>query len=257
MRTGERASEVFDALVARGQVVVHASEVERTAAMAELGEDLVIADTREQVSAINAAVRDRRRDDVGRGDEPVTHRGERIGLGDRVATRRNDRDLGVANRDVWTVAGIGDNGSLVVSGRAGQRSLPSDYVGNHVELAFASTAYGAQGETVDSAHLIVGETTGAASAYVGMTRGRHSNIAHLVADSPDEARRQWIDVFSRDRADLGPGQAATRVDEDIDRCGTQLPDESWIPEPARLGHERLDDVRRAGGAQQRARGVGR
>lgn len=260
MRTGERAGEVFDALVERGQVLIHASEVERTAAMAELGEDLIIADTREQVRAINAAIRDLRRD---RGErtgecigEPITHRGERIGLGDRVATRRNDRDLGVANRDVWNVAGIGDDGSLVVTGRAGQRSLPSDYVGNHVELAFASTAYGAQGETVDSAHFVIGETTGAASAYVGMTRGRQNNVAHVVADSLDDARRQWIDVFSRDRADLGPGHAATRVDEDIDRFGSRLPDESWTPEPARLGHER-SDVRLVGGAQQRARGVGR
>jgi len=229
MRTGERAGDVFDALLERGQVVIHASDVERTAVISMLGEDLIIADTREQVGAINAAICDHRRADgegigerIGeRTGEPVTRRGERIGLGDRVATRRNDRDLGVANRDVWTVAGLGDDGSLVVTGRAGQRTLPSSYVSDHVELAFASTAYGAQGETVDTAHLIVGENTGAASAYVAMTRGRHHNLAHLVADSVAGARQHWIDVFSRDRADLGPGHAATRVDEDIDRYGTR------------------------------------
>ncbi|PWN02721.1 AAA family ATPase [Nocardioides silvaticus] len=231
MRTGERPGEVFDTLLERGQIVVHASDVERTRAVSTLGDDLIIADTREQVSAINAAIRDRLRADgeqsgalIGeRIGEPVTRRGERIGLGDRIATRRNDRDLGVANRDVWTVAGIGDDGSLLVTGAAGQRTLPSSYVSDHVELAFASTAYGAQGETVDNAHLIVGESTGAASAYVAMTRGRHHNLAHLVADSIDDARQQWIDVFSRDRADLGPGHAATRVDQDIDRYGTQAP----------------------------------
>ena len=102
-------------------------------------------------------------------------------------------------------------------------TLPADYVNRHVELAFASTAYGAQGETVDSAHLVVGEATGAAAAYVGMTRGRHRNVAHLVADSVDDARQQWIEVFGRDRADLGPGHAATRVDEDIERYGAQAP----------------------------------
>ena len=169
---------------------------------------------------------------------PVTSRGERIGLGDRVATRRNDRDLGVANRDVWTVAGIGDDGSLVVTGRAGQRELPADYVNRHVELAFASTAYGAQGETVDSAHLVVGEATGAAAAYVGMTRGRHRNVAHLVADSVDDARQQWIEVFSRDRADLGPGHAATRVDEDIERYGAQAPRRSASLQAAALAERR-------------------
>ena len=70
MRTGERPGEVFDALLERGQIVVHASDVERTAALAALGgeshdgaddgDELVIADTRDQVGALNAAIRDRR-----------------------------------------------------------------------------------------------------------------------------------------------------------------------------------------------------
>lgn len=232
MRSGERSGEVFDALLGRGLISIHATDVERTAALSgigAIGDDLIIADTREQVSALNAAVRDHRQhssDPTGeptdeRNGEPVTRRGERIGLGDRVATRRNDRDLGVANRDTWTVTGIGTDGSLLVTGRAGQRELPAGYVDQYVELAFASTVYGAQGETVDSAHLAIGETTGAAGAYVAMTRGRHRNVAHLVAESVDDAREQWVGVFSRDRADLGPGHAATRVDVDIERYGTK------------------------------------
>ena len=56
--------------------------------------------------------------------------------------------------------------------------------------------------------MVVGDQTGAASAYVGMTRGRAANTAHLVATDPAEAREQWIAVFGRDRADLGPGHAA-------------------------------------------------
>ena len=223
MRTGARAGAVFDALVERGQVIVHASEVERTAVLAE-ADGLVIADTREQVSTLNAAIRDRRVD----GDDeidggPVTRRGERIGLGDRIATRRNDRDLGVANRDTWTVTGVGDDGSLLVVGRAGRRELPAGYVDEHVELAYATTVYGAQGDTVDRAHFVVGETTGAASAYVGMTRGRHDNVAHLVADSLDDARQQWSEVFGRDRADLGPGRAAEVAAEDYERYGAREP----------------------------------
>lgn len=80
-----------------------------------------------------------------------------------------------------------------------------------------------QGDTVDSAHLVIGDATGAASAYVGMTRGRHSNVAHLVAESAEDARRHWIEVFSRDRADLGPTRAAGQAAEDIDRYGLQAP----------------------------------
>ena len=121
------------------------------------------------------------------------------------------------------MAGIGEDGSLLVTGRAGQRALPAEYVREHVELAFTTTAYGAQGETVDSAHLALGETTGAASAYVGMTRGRHRNVAHLVAESVDDARSQWVDVFNRDRADLGPSHAAERAADDIDRYGPNAP----------------------------------
>lgn len=230
MRTGERPGEVFDELLQRGQIVIYASEVERTAALATIGaggadggDQLVIADTRDHVGALNAAIRDRRH---GAGlpldeqaGEPITRRGERIGLGDRVATRRNDRDLSVANRDTWTVAGIGEDGGLLVIGRDGQRNLPAEYVRAHVELAFTTTAYGAQGETVGSAHFALADTTGAASAYVAMTRGRHHNTAHLVAETTDEARRQWVEVFNRERADLGPHHAAQRAADDIDRYG--------------------------------------
>ena len=105
----------------------------------------------------------------------------------------------------------------------------------HVELDYATTVHGVQGETVDHAHLLLGETTGAAAAYVAMTRGRHTNTAHLVAETLEDARAQWIDVFSRDRADLGPTHAAQTAAEDIDRYGPQAPprhrETSPEPEP--------------------------
>ena len=52
-----------------------------------------------------------------------------------------------------------------------------------------------------------------------MTRGRDHNVAHLVADDLDDARRQWDETFCRDRADLGPTNAAHRAAEDIERYG--------------------------------------
>ena len=261
MREGDHPGEVFDTLVEHGQVMVHATDVERAAALAGIGaegEDLIIADTHEQVSALNATIRDQRQPASEQSGGPITRRGERIGLGDRVATRRNDRDLRVANRDVWTVAVIGDNGSLYVTGRAGQRELPAHYVTDHVELAFATTVHGAQGETVDSAHLVIGEATGAAAAYVGMTRGRHNNTAHLVADTLDEAREQWVAVFSRDRADLGPGHAATRVDEDIERYGTQAPNRPSSLQAAVLAERRRrPEKRQPMGTRPAGPGIGR
>ena len=234
MRSGERSGEVFDALVSRGEIVIHRSDVERQAALTS-AEGLIVADTREQVAALNAAIRDRRltTSAVLAVEAVTTAAGEQIGVGDRIATRRNDRDLRVANRDCWTVIGIG-HGNLRVHGRSGDRTLPATYVHEHVELAYATTIHGAQGETVDRAHLLVGETTGAAAAYVGMTRGRKSNTAHLVADSVDGARAQWIEVFNRDRADLGPAHAAARAKDDIERYGPQAPAVSTVMQRAAL-----------------------
>ena len=241
MRSGERSGDVFDTLLSLGEIVIHSTEVERLAAVTAAAADephaapLLIADTREQVSLLNAAIRDERRtsDSVGYPADATTlttSAGEQISRGDRIAPRRNNRDLGVANRDTWTVAGVGDDGSLRVRGQCGERTLPAEYASRHVELAFATTVHGAQGDTVDHAHLLIGETTGAASAYVGMTRGRRSNTAHLVADNLDEARAHWIGVFSRDRADLGPTHAGERALEAIDQYGPQPPPTTYGPD---------------------------
>ncbi len=81
-----------------------------------------------------------------------------------------------------------------------------------------------------------------------MTRGRHHNTAHLVADTLHDARTQWVDTFTRDRADLGPTHATARALDDINRYGPQPPpprrptpatpqprrpagDTSWHPTP--------------------------
>jgi exodeoxyribonuclease V alpha subunit len=233
MRNGEDPGSVFDALHSRGQVVIHSSEVQRTAALAELGVtgQLVIAETRDQVAHLNSMIRDQRsgRDpgsDAAEGSTVTTDRGEVLGIGDRVATRRNDPDLQVANRQTWTITGIGGDGSIVLHGpgqRGRDREIPADYVNSFVELAYATTVHGAQGETVDRAHFVLGDTTGAAAAYVAMTRGRETNIAHLVAEDVDEARAQWVETFNRDRADLGPGHARTLAVDDIDRYGPAIP----------------------------------
>ena len=62
MRTGQDPGSVFDTLHRRGQVVIHPSEAERTTALADLGAsgELVIAETRDQVADLNAAIRDQR-----------------------------------------------------------------------------------------------------------------------------------------------------------------------------------------------------
>ncbi|WP_245644558.1 MobF family relaxase [Nocardioides jensenii] len=223
MRSGAKPGEVFDELVRRGGVVIHASDVERQdllAVKASRGE-LVVADTREQVGRINHAAHRLRVVTAQAVDSVVTAAGEQIGRGDTIATRHNDAEVGVANREIWTVIDWSAAG-LNIRGENGQRVLPPAYVHEHVELAYATTAYGAQGSTVATSHVLIGDHSGAASAYVGMTRGRERNVAHLVAESVEDARRQWIDVFGRDRADLGPSHARGLAVEAIDRYGPQV-----------------------------------
>jgi exodeoxyribonuclease V alpha subunit len=219
MRSPENPEAVLDLLVQRGQIVVHSDEASRTAALADDAAAtgaLVVADTREQVADLNQAIRERLVT-AGQVDDSrvlVTDSGERIGVGDRVATRLNDYDLGVANRDIWIVTGVRDDGTVHLVGTAGTRELPLRYAVLNIELAYASTAYGAQGETTRTAHLALGEHTGAASAYVAMTRGREANTAHLVAEDLDDARQQWTLTFARNRTDLGPAHAARLAAEE-------------------------------------------
>ncbi|TFV62125.1 TrwC relaxase [Geodermatophilus sp. DF01-2] len=254
MRTGADPGAVFDALAARGQIQLHHDAAALREALAAIATDAhrdrqrlaVVVDTREQAGELNAAVRDRSVAD-GRVDDThavTTGAGQRIGVGDRIATRRNDRNLGVANRDTWAVTAVDAQGNLTVTptalprgdvppgvvtpAGARQRILPAGYVTEHVELAYATTVHGAQGDTVLAAHLVVGERTGAAAVYVGMTRGRESNNAHLVAADLTEARQQWITAFGRDRADLGPAHAAELAAQEAARYAQPRPPEAVL-----------------------------
>ena len=112
--------------------------------------------------------------------------GGTAGVGDQVHTRQNDRRLTsgrswVRNGDRWTVIATFQNGSMTVKRAkgAGQVLLPADYVREHVELAYASTAHRAQGRTVDTAHAMVSPTTTREVLYVSGTRGRKGNWLYV------------------------------------------------------------------------------
>ena len=116
--------------------------MERVDALADV-DGLVIADTRQQVAVLNGAIRDRRRPDPG--PELATGAGDLIGPGDLITTHRNDPSLDVANHDTWTVRAIGSDGSLVAA-RAARHTHPATRIRPRPRrLAYATTAYGAQG----------------------------------------------------------------------------------------------------------------
>jgi conjugative relaxase-like TrwC/TraI family protein len=110
------------------------------------------------------------------------------GVGDLVVTRQNNRRLlsgqrWVRNGDHWSVTATRKDGSVSVRrvGGHGTVVLPADYVNEHLDLGYASTAHRAQGRTVDTAHAIVSPTTTREALYVSATRGRKSN--HIYVDT--------------------------------------------------------------------------
>ncbi|HET9873184.1 MAG TPA: AAA family ATPase [Propionibacteriaceae bacterium] len=123
--------------------------------------------------------------------------GTAAGVGDRVATRRNERRLAVnggrdwvKNGDSWRVLAVHDDGALTVEHRRhhGRAILPAGYVAAHVELDYARTVRRAQGLTVDHAHLLVDPQLTREEFYVGVSRARHGTrlyVASMTDDGPD------------------------------------------------------------------------
>ena len=164
---------------------------------------LLIADNNTTVAELNTRARS---DRVAWGlvapDGLRLHDATRAGVGDRIVTRRNDRHLctgpasWVKNGDTWVVRRTHHDGSMSVIRTGGGKpiTLPAHYVAHHVELAYASTAHRAQGDTVDTAHVVVRAQTSREVLYVGMTRGRDANTAYVCTDDADDeygADQQW------------------------------------------------------------------
>jgi conjugative relaxase-like TrwC/TraI family protein len=115
--------------------------------------------------------------------------GTRALNGDQIATRRNDPTLrtttgqAVRNRQIWTVDRVDELGQLTVrSPERGSVVLPADYAARHVELGWAVTGYGSQGDTVDIGLAVIEAGASRNHIYVALTRGREANHA-LVPDS--------------------------------------------------------------------------
>ena len=233
LRDGKRAEQLFDRLQQFGLVRLHESTEAMHAALADITRpgDAVTVATNDQAREANAAIRQAR---VARGEIPevtaaVGSDGLPVGPGDLVMTRRNDNALGVANRQTWVVQRADDEGDVWVlpactTGHPTSKRLPAAYVAEHVHLAYASTAYGVQGATSETAHAIVNSSTSetfesvgldAAGIYVGMTRGREANLLHVVAADVEEAREQFAAAMERDRADRGLEHAARTAREAV------------------------------------------
>lgn len=225
IRDGTNPGEVFDQLAALGLIRLHASSDEMREHIAQQRNDgdAVTVTSNDEAAGINDRIRDER---TRRGlvDDTATATGSdglRIGRGDLIQTRKNDTDLGVANRQQWIVQHITADGTVTAREASNGRKLPRtvrlpvDYVAEQAHLSYAATAYGVQGATTDRSHTILTDATSAASVYVGMTRGRNENLLHVVADSQAEARAQFVAAMQRDRADRGLADATQRAAAEV------------------------------------------
>jgi len=176
-----------------------------------------------------------------------TSSGERIGVGDEIQTRQNDRALQtesgrwVRNRQRWQVEQVGQDGSVVVLGRGGRVTLPGAYAREHVELAYFQTVHSSQGLTRRQGGTLVDELSGWRSLYVGMTRGREQNTAYVVVEDPDETPRRALErALRRDRADLGALGIRRRLADEA-RALTQRRVRELEAERAQLQTRRKDN----------------
>ncbi|MBS1849225.1 MAG: AAA family ATPase [Actinobacteria bacterium] len=178
----------------------------------------------------------------------VPLRGDTLaGVGDRIVTRENNRRLSdgnewVHNGDLFTVIARHQDGALTVQrdpdpdGNARVVTLPGDYVAAHVNLAYATTAYRAQGSTVDTAHTVATTGLSRETLYVAMTRGRHANHVYAAidqpGDDPDDSRhliqpstgREVLDgILRRSDADQSATESIIAAQQSAQSMATLIP----------------------------------
>ncbi|WP_051613694.1 MobF family relaxase [Rhodococcus sp. UNC23MFCrub1.1] len=161
---------------------------------------VMLAPTNEQVRHLNTAAQAIHHTEAGTGNgiSAALSDTARAHVGDVVVTRRNRAELratdnhgrrfSVQNGDLWTVTGVGEDGSIAVTGnRHGAHTvLPAWYARGHTELGYAHTIHRAQGLTVDIGRALLSNAVDRQTAYVAMTRGKTGNYAYLVTDQlPD------------------------------------------------------------------------
>ncbi|MEW1963403.1 AAA family ATPase [Microbacterium sp. NPDC077644] len=180
----------------------------------------LVSGTNAEADAINDAIQ-QRRVDQGELDAGVVAWGmgeQRILVGDTVQTRRNDRRTGVENRAQWVVRSIRDEYlSLVSVSDSGEVArVSADYARQHLQLAYASTVHGVQGDTADAS--VVGPDVDAAGLYVGLTRGRVHNLAVVVARTDAAARERLVESMQRGTPELTMQDAVRAAEAELRRA---------------------------------------
>ena len=182
--------------------------------------------------------------------------GQTIGVGDHVVTRRNDRHLAtgtgwVKNGDRWVVTATDDDGAMTVrhAGGHGNIVLPADYVTEHVELAYTTTAHRSQGRTVGTAHALVSPNTTREVLYVAATRGRDANrlyvdtaydpdpqTSHDHVGDPRTARDVLAAILANTGAETSAHETLRRAQHDIESWASLHAEYETLAQAAQKDH---------------------
>jgi hypothetical protein len=147
----------------------------------------------------------------------------------------------VRNRHTWAVTATDADGALTVAHpQRGTVELPPAYVAAHVDLGWAVTGYGTQGDTVDVGIAVLDTTTRRNHAYVAMSRGRHANHAVLLDPTgTQDPAEQFAQIIARP----ANGESALAVQQRLNRTaglappGRQDRDDPEPEPPTVAGHD--------------------
>jgi ATP-dependent exoDNAse (exonuclease V) alpha subunit len=171
---------------------------------------------------LNRTARAKLKHDHLLGDGDVIIGGRPYAGGDRVIARSNDRRRDVDNGTLRTVIAIdADTGAMLLETDAGEpRALDHEYIARYLEHAYALTAHGAQGATVQWAGV-----TGRPDeftrewAYTALSRARETTAIHLISQRTERDRER--DDYAPAQPDRTPDEARDQLRQTLARSESQ------------------------------------
>ncbi len=163
----------------------------------------IICKSNEQAASVSAQVRaELIRAGRVEQDGVALRDGTEAGVGDFVAARQNDYQVGVTNRRTYTVREVREDGSIRVEATdgSGERVMPAGYVSDHVTLGYAGTVTAVQGRTLTGgAKNLVDPSWSQEDVYVGGTRSKSRNDFYVttkpeIAEQPTGASHETPEV---------------------------------------------------------------
>ncbi|WP_121969202.1 MobF family relaxase [Leptolyngbya sp. BC1307] len=127
-----------------------------------------------------------------------------VAVGDRLRWTKNDRATKTHNGQQFTVAEVLDGGIVRTVDEAGQSQWFSLSGHQHVDYAWVSTTYSAQGKTADRVLALMSEkTTNRESFYVAVSRAKHG-LKLYAADRDELLKRAQISKTKENASDYIP-----------------------------------------------------